>query len=117
MRILIADDEKDLRESLEFLLGKPNREFDIVSDGKAAYALMKSISYDLVILDILMPGMNGRDVISMSDIWSLNNKIVVITGFTQFEYLKDYDSVIEVILKPFSIEQIEAIINEQENPK
>lgn len=58
-RILIVDDNSEIREIIHILLGGEG--FDILeaSDGQQALDLMKKMDFDLIILDIMMPGING----------------------------------------------------------
>lgn len=61
-KILIADDEKDLVELLEYNLLKEGYEVFKAYDGKEAIATAKEISPDLIILDIMMPEYDGVEV-------------------------------------------------------
>jgi cyclic di-GMP phosphodiesterase len=61
-RILIVDDESRSRAALEVLLRREGYELHVASDGASALALCQSIQPDLVLLDVLMPGMDGFEV-------------------------------------------------------
>lgn len=58
-RVLIADDEKRIRQVLTRILRTHGIAADIAEDGVSAVAMALSGSYDLVILDLLMPGQDG----------------------------------------------------------
>ncbi len=60
--ILIVEDEKSLSEPLAYLLGKEGYETTIVADGLAAVAEFDRNGSDLVLLDLMLPGMQGTDV-------------------------------------------------------
>ena len=60
-KILIAEDAEDIRELLSFKLKAAGYEVHAVCDGESAVALAKSILPDLVVLDWMMPRMNGLD--------------------------------------------------------
>lgn len=60
-RILIIDDERELRQGIRGLLGNDNYSFDEAENGEEGLALLTDDT-DLVILDIMMPGMNGIEV-------------------------------------------------------
>lgn len=63
MRLLIAEDELDLAEALAALFEKNNYSVDAVNDGFSAYEYAVSGEYDAIILDVMMPKMNGIDVL------------------------------------------------------
>jgi two-component system, OmpR family, copper resistance phosphate regulon response regulator CusR len=58
-RVLVADDEERLRKVLVRILGDHGIDADTAADGHQAVAMAVSDSYDLVILDLLMPGQDG----------------------------------------------------------
>ena len=61
-RILIVDDDDEIRELLEFDIAQSGYFVDTASDGKEGLNKVLNNSYDLVILDVMMPKMNGFDV-------------------------------------------------------
>jgi two-component system, OmpR family, alkaline phosphatase synthesis response regulator PhoP len=61
-RILIVDDEPNIVLSLEFLMKREGHEPTIASDGEAALRSIAAEPPDLVILDVMLPKMNGFDV-------------------------------------------------------
>lgn len=63
MRILIAEDEAELAKGLKFLLEKNKFTVDIVNNGAEALTYFQSRDYDVVILDIMMPKVNGLEVL------------------------------------------------------
>lgn len=63
MRLLIAEDDLDLAEALSVFFEKNQFSVDAVHDGFSAYEYASSGNYDAVILDVMMPKMNGVDVL------------------------------------------------------
>lgn len=63
MRILIAEDELSLAKGLKFLLEKQKFTVDIVQNGCDALDYFHHAEYDAVVLDIMMPGMDGLEVL------------------------------------------------------
>ncbi len=63
-RILVADDEESMRWVLSKALRKKGYSVDLAADGNQALRQVREQSYDLVIVDIKMPGMSGLQVLS-----------------------------------------------------
>lgn len=61
-RVLLADDERDIVEPLRYALERDGFEVEAVGDGESALAAARSGSYDVLILDVMMPGLSGWDV-------------------------------------------------------
>lgn len=78
-KILVADDAPTMRTIFQGLLGKLGvQEVDFVGNGLEALELIKNNAYHLVIIDNLMPGMNGVDVIANSSDFILHYKTNVL---------------------------------------
>lgn len=63
MRILIAEDEVELAKALQFLLEKNKFSADIVHNGADALDSFACAAYDVIVLDIMMPKVNGLEVL------------------------------------------------------
>ena len=61
-RILVADDEPDTLEPIVYVLEGEGFEVDCVADGEAALAAALARSYDVVLLDVIMPRLSGTEV-------------------------------------------------------
>lgn len=64
MRILIAEDEVGIAKALKLILEKNRFSVDMVHNGTDALDYLLSVSYDAVVLDIMMPGLDGLEVLS-----------------------------------------------------
>ncbi|MCB0265137.1 MAG: response regulator transcription factor [Calditrichia bacterium] len=62
MKVLIVEDEKKVAQFIERGLSEENFEVAVVNDGDAGLAMAMSNSFDLVILDLMLPGKSGLDV-------------------------------------------------------
>ena len=61
-KILIVEDESSFSEAIAFLLGKEGFETDVAENGRTALELFKANSYDLVLLDLMIPEVSGIEV-------------------------------------------------------
>jgi len=62
-RILIAEDEANIVESLSYILQRANFDVDTASNGADALDRLRRTPFSALILDVMMPGMNGFDVL------------------------------------------------------
>ena len=61
-RILIVDDEPSITEFVSYAMQKEGYETDIASDGETALKMLEEKHYDLFVLDIMLPGIDGYDL-------------------------------------------------------
>ena len=61
-RILIVDDEPSITEFVSYAMQKEGYETDVASDGETALKLLEEKHYDLFVLDIMLPGVDGYDL-------------------------------------------------------
>ena len=62
MNVLIVEDEKNLAEGLRFNLEAEGHEAEIAGDGEAALAHLNDSSFDVVVLDVMLPAIDGFEV-------------------------------------------------------
>lgn len=63
MNILVVEDERNLADAICQILKAEGMRTDVTYDGTTALTLVKSNVYDAVVLDIMLPGMSGLDVV------------------------------------------------------
>lgn len=80
MRILLAEDEKDLSKALAAILKHSNYSVDAVYDGASALEYGISENYDAILLDIMMPKMNGLDVLAELRRQGLDTPVLMLTA-------------------------------------
>lgn len=113
MKILIIEDEKLLADSLKLMLEKKGFEAEAVYDGKSGEEYAKLGIYDLLILDVMMPGMNGYEVARKVREKRLGVPILMLTAksgledrITGLNAGADY-----YLAKPFDTRELLACIN------
>ena len=80
MRLLIAEDELDLAEVLAVFFEKNHFAVDTVHNGFDAYEYAVSGAYDAIILDVMMPKMNGIEVLQKLRAEGVNTPIMMLTA-------------------------------------
>ena len=85
MRILIAEDEEDLAEALTVFFEKNQFGVDAVGDGRSAYEYAMVENYDAIILDVMMPEMDGIEVLQKLRMEGIKTPIMMLTAKTQKE--------------------------------
>jgi CheY-like chemotaxis protein len=102
--ILLVDDDEFLTETFKVILETVGYNVDVASTGMQAIHKAKDKNYDLVILDLKLPDINGDEVARILKKQGKKNKIVMITGYEKLvEGLKeDPVDVKEVLMKPVS---------------
>lgn len=112
MRILIVEDEIDLCDSIAEGLQIDGYAVDTCYDGTEAYELITTETYDLVVLDLNLPGMDGMDVLSKVRKQDKNTKILILSArSTVTDKVTGLDSgANDYLAKPFDFEELEARI-------
>lgn len=80
MRLLIAEDDADISKALTALFEHNNYTVDAVANGNDAYDYGISGNYDGIILDIMMPGMDGLEVLKSLRAASVNTPVLLLTA-------------------------------------
>lgn len=111
MKILVVDDEKLIVKGIKFSLEKDGYEVEAAYDGLSGLEMIKQGGYDLVLLDVMLPKMNGFEVCQAAREFS-SVPIIMLTAKSDdsdkiagLEYGAD-----DYITKPFNILEIEARI-------
>ena len=80
MRILIVEDEKKLCELIERALKAERYAVDTANDGAAGWALANTYDYDLVILDLMLPGLTGGEILQRIRLKNQQVPILILTA-------------------------------------
>ena len=85
MRILIAEDEVATAKALKVLLEKAKFSVDIVHTGTDAWDYVKEGSYEVVVLDIMMPGLSGLEVLTRMRKEGMKTPVLMLTAKSEIE--------------------------------
>jgi DNA-binding NtrC family response regulator len=87
--ILVVDDEEVVRQSYQRVLATARCQVETVSDGEQALRAMEARPYDIVLLDLRMPGMDGMAVLrTIKRRWP-EDEVIVITGYPSVDTAKE----------------------------
>lgn len=80
-RILVVDDERDVRDAIGLLLKREGFRVVVAECGHAAVSAIEAFTFDVVIVDIVMPGMGGLDTISILRSDAPDVAIIAMSGY------------------------------------
>jgi DNA-binding NtrC family response regulator len=80
-RILVVDDDREFQRSLIKIFQKAGYQVNVASDSVQALALLNRRQYDLVVLDLKMPGKSGLEVLRDIKTKTPDSKVIVVTAF------------------------------------
>ncbi len=108
MRILLAEDEKRMAAALVALLKQEKYDVDPVEDGASALEALESGVYDLAVLDVMMPEMNGFEVARRARGSGIKTPILMLTAKSQLDdKVTGLDSgADDYLTKPFQTEEL-----------
>ncbi|MEG0386397.1 MAG: response regulator transcription factor, partial [Solibacillus sp.] len=112
MRILVAEDEVDLQEAIAEGLRMEGYAVDTCSDGEDAYELTSVENYDLIILDLNLPKMDGLNVLEMIREENKEVKVLILSARSSVnEKVQGLDmGANDYLTKPFDFAELEARI-------
>ncbi len=110
-RILVADDDKNIRTTLTRALEAENRVVEAAADGRRALERIREDDFDLVFLDLKMPGLRGEDVLRQARRHRPDVPVVVITAHGSVEAAVEMlrAGADNFIQKPFSVADVRAL--------
>ncbi|RKY78184.1 hypothetical protein DRQ07_07875 [candidate division KSB1 bacterium] len=115
-RVLIVDDEKVVLDVLERILKRLGCSAEVAHTGEKAMEMFETDVFDLVMLDVLMPGKNGFEIAREMKKIRPDQRIVLVTGMGEHAVnVKNVNNPVqidEVLAKPFSFEKIKSLLDE-----
>ena len=112
-KIILVEDEINIASFIERGLREFGHEVSVVYDGNSGWELLQNESFDLLILDIIMPGMNGLELCRMyRQRFGYHSPVVMLTALgTTDDIVKGLDAgADDYLVKPFSFQELEARI-------
>ena len=112
VRVLIVDDNERLSRSMSIVLNRKGYSVDTVSDGLEAIKAVKTKSFDVIFMDIRMPGLNGVDVFKKIKKIIPSIKVVIMTAYAIEELVEEAvrEEVFGILYKPLDMDKVFEII-------
>jgi len=111
-KILVADDEQSMREFLDIMLKKEGYKVSLASNGEEVAKLVENDLFDLVLMDIRMPKLDGISALKKIKANTPETIVIMITAYasadTAIKAMKE--GAYDYITKPFKVEEIKLII-------
>ncbi len=109
-RILLAEDDDSLRVFLKASLGRAGHDVEAFPDGDTAWSALEHGAYDLLLTDIVMPGLDGIELARRAAEVDPAMKIVFITGFAAVALSQSTPAPrdAKVLSKPFHLKDLVA---------
>ncbi len=116
MKILAVDDEEDTRRLLKDLLTQAGHQVFTVSSGLEALAAVQMIRYDVVLVDLMMPKVDGYQVIrSITDHWVNRRVPVVVISCRRDDRSREFSKIFgcaRYLAKPFRPEELLQVLHD-----
>lgn len=112
MQILLIEDDENLCDTLRFQLEQEQHTVDVCHDGRDGLDLFLQDSYDLVLLDRMLPTMSGLSILKTARKNGIQTPVIVITALGElYDRIEGLDSgADDYIIKPFAFEELMARI-------
>ena len=106
--LLLVDDKQELLTSLYHLVTLHGYEADQALGGEAAMSALQDDEYDVVLLDLIMPGISGHDILDYAAREKLRCKIIVVSGDSSFSGVKHalHCGAFDFVKKPYEAAQL-----------
>ncbi|MFP4451870.1 MAG: ATP-binding protein [Desulfosalsimonas sp.] len=111
-RALVIDDEERIRDACHRLLTEDGFEVECAKNGEAGLQMIEEAHFDIILLDLMMPGLSGFDVLSRVKSLHPDTVIIVITGYATIEHSIEAmkKGAFDFLTKPFSPQDLRLIV-------
>jgi CheY-like chemotaxis protein len=106
-RALIVEDDPAIRRLLQKLLARLEIDIDLAADGRTAVEKLSSGRYSVIVLDLMVPEVNGFEVVDFIKSRQIPTPVAVVSAVSQQALTRlDLDVVKLVISKPFDVDEL-----------
>lgn len=107
-RVLVVDDERNILDLVEAVLSEENFSVECAGSGEEGIEMLKGRDYDLLISDLRMPGIGGRELLEWARANNIQGRVLMLTGDIVSKDMKEFiaNSGASWLRKPFKIEEL-----------
>jgi DNA-binding NtrC family response regulator len=111
-RLLIVEDEDTLCASLQRVLQREGYVVDIAASAETALTLLEAQRYDLIICDIILPGISGIELLQRYREINPAQKVVIMTAYASLDTARQAlaAGASEFVLKPLTHDELKAVV-------
>jgi PAS domain S-box-containing protein len=111
-KILVIDDEKRIRDGCSKILLREDCLVDVAEDGDTGLRMIEEKHYDIILTDLMMPGIGGMEIVARVREQHLDSVVIVITGFATLEHSIEAmkKGAFDFIPKPFTPDQLRIVV-------
>lgn len=111
-KLLIVEDEDTLCESLQRVFTRDGYIVDITDSAESAFELLENNSYDLIITDIILPGISGIELLTKYRKTNPAQKVIIITAYASLETAVEAikAGAIDFIAKPLMHDEMKKVV-------
>jgi two-component system, OmpR family, phosphate regulon sensor histidine kinase PhoR len=112
-RVLVVDDEERIQMACQRLLSQEGCDVAVAENGIKGLKMIDEAHFDIVLLDLMMPGMSGMDVLTGIKSRHPDTVIIVITGYATLEHSIETmkKGAFDFLSKPFSPQELRVVIS------
>jgi DNA-binding NtrC family response regulator len=112
MRLLVVDDEPIVGKRLKQVFDKIGFEIETYTDSSAALAAIAEKSFDIVVTDLKMEGIDGIEVLKRVRAMNPKTRVIIITGYASPDTaeLAAQEGVFAFLAKPFRLDELKQVI-------
>ncbi|HMO52128.1 MAG TPA: response regulator [Kiritimatiellia bacterium] len=110
--ILVVDDDHAITQILHDLLKQDGYDVRSAANGEAAYALIRQVPCEGILLDMMMPGINGAGFLMLLASEAVSVPVVVMTGNPDYseDEVREFPNVVGFLKKPFYPEEAVSLV-------
>jgi DNA-binding NtrC family response regulator len=109
--VLVVDDDVGMVDTLADILSANGHKVGLAYSGPSALDMIRSTPFDVALMDIQMPGLNGVEVLKLMRDVAPEIAVIMMTAFTRHELIEEAKrSAAAVLSKPLDIEQVLGLI-------